>query len=269
MKKILILGLISSLIFGWYGCQKEDMILNDTHTNNQTPKLNAKVGNDTTSYTVLGEQRNNPYTVAKMTEAWNNIYTANQIAQLDATDKYIKFSPTDFEEVKALQESDLILFDYPLDYEVIRMGDRYIPSGMTEMDMPVFYSVVKPDMDLGAFTHEVLSDLFLAPYNADITKEAFRITGNEHDGVDLDWDLPDNITPPCTEDCPNWPDCLEPNGSVPCEDGDTSSSGGSSGGTSDGSGHSTDPNEPTPGGTEGEPTYGDHYMINDCGCQVF
>ena len=56
---------------------------------------------------------------------------------------------------------------------------------------------------------------------------------------------------------------------MPCEDGDTSSSGGSSGGTSGGSGHSTDPDEPTPGGTEGEPTYGNPYMINDCECEVY
>ena len=268
MKKIIILGLISGIILGWYGCQKDDIILNKTN-NHKTPKLNAKVGNDTTTYTVLGQQRNNPYTLAKMTEAWNNIYSVNQITQLDATDVYIKFTPADFEEVKALQESDLILFDYPLDYEVIKMGDRYIPPGMTEMDMPVFYSVVKPEMDLSAFTHEVLADLFLAPYNTDITKEAFRLTSNTHDKVVKDWDTPDGITPPCTEDCPNWPDCLD--FGVPCEDEDTSSGNTSgSGDTGGGKDPNTDPDEPTPGNPgEVTVTTGPTLVMNDCGCEVY
>lgn len=82
--------------------------------------------------TILGNPRVNPYTVQKMTEAWNNLNGTN-LPTLPATHRYVKFMPATLEQFKKLNETELVLFDYPLEYEIIQMGDYYddpaVPEG--------------------------------------------------------------------------------------------------------------------------------------------
>jgi hypothetical protein len=67
--------------------------------------------------TILGAQRNNPYTVSNMTQAWNDLFGQHKTyAALPATHHYVKFDPQSLEEYKALAESGITYVDFPLDY---------------------------------------------------------------------------------------------------------------------------------------------------------
>lgn len=66
-----------------------------------------------------------------MTTAWNNLYQQTYQV-LPATHWYVRFLPAQAAEMRTLVDLGLILFDYPLDYEILEQGDLYhdpsIPS---------------------------------------------------------------------------------------------------------------------------------------------
>ena len=148
--------------------------------------------------TILGQKRNNPYDVSVMTQAWNNL-NATPITEIETTDRYIKFCPADFEQAAALAELDLNLYDYPLEYEILQMGDYWEDPALPADGIPCFYAVVKPDFISPEIPFEVISNLHLEPVETELTEEAFRITGNTFVGL---------LSSECDEDHPRWPECL-------------------------------------------------------------
>lgn len=84
---------------------------------------------------VLGQKRNNPYSVANMTIAWNNLYEPDY-NELPPTHLYVRFLPQDMEELAILYELedslDLDFDDYPLEYEILEDGDYYHDPSIPE-----------------------------------------------------------------------------------------------------------------------------------------
>src|SRR5258705_1748230 len=74
------------------------------------------IENDTTQYaTVLGGNYSNPYSIANMTQAYNNIHGTN-LQSIRTTHYYVRFKPQTEAQLKTLDSSlDLELYDYPLD----------------------------------------------------------------------------------------------------------------------------------------------------------
>jgi len=101
--------------------------------------------NDEPTPTILGNLRVNPFTTAVMTQAWGNVTGQNLPALLPATHYYVKFLPATLEQFKKLDETSLVLFDYPLEYEVVQMGDYYADPAVPEGGIPPLYAVVKTD----------------------------------------------------------------------------------------------------------------------------
>lgn len=87
-------------------------------------------------YTLVG----NPYSVAVMQQAAINLYGSNQ--GIVANRKYIRYRPSTLNQLDSLVNTDIELFDYPLDREVIEEGDYYPQPGISETEIPWFYSVV-------------------------------------------------------------------------------------------------------------------------------
>lgn len=212
--------------------------------------------------TILGNPRVNPFTTTVMTNAWNNLTGQNLPAVLPATHYYVKFLPTTLDQFKKLNETELALFDYPLEYEIIQMGDYYDDPAVPKGGIPPLYTVVKTDETLPAnIPYEIKAELLLAPSDSYLVKEAFRLTGNNYEnsyvgsgGTSSDRPDPD---PECQPGCPNYPCCLEPDifcDDVPCV---------------------TDPNQ---GCQPGSPNWPEclgggggssEFTQNDCGCTVF
>ncbi|WMX17030.1 hypothetical protein [Aureispira sp. CCB-E] len=234
MNKILLCGstIFLFLMLTIIGCQKENAPISENSIE-QTFKSKSIIidgsnrAKSANGMTVLGKKRVNPYTVANMTAAWNQLYPEHQQTALPATDLYVRFSPKTFQELADLQtaiysydvvnndinENDPFLYDYPLEYEIEQIGDYYhdpkIPSG----EITYHYAVVKPNFQFPTgISYKIIDELVLAPYNSFLTAEAFRRTNNAYynsNGEQVVF---------CESTCPNYPACLADD--VDCEGGE-------------------------------------------------
>jgi hypothetical protein len=198
--------------------------------------------------TVLGASRVNPYTVSEMTAAWNRIY-GTSLAQLPATHLYVRFAPTNEEEFKLIDQAvPTQLYDFPLDHEVLVLGDYYEQPGLGEGDWPYFYAVVSPDFQSPVSGFSVLEHLVLLPDDTYVVADAYRSTGNSYtiyreqtDGTFLPYTTPAGCQPgspdypfcltgdtvttnpiplPCEPGSPIWPECFWVNDTGPEGSGD-------------------------------------------------
>lgn len=91
--------------------------------------------------TVLGNSRPNPYAVENFTAAYNELYEPD-VTSLPITHHYITFTPASHDELVALAKSDLDIYDYPLDKEIVEAGDYYVAPGKSLEDMPQLWAVL-------------------------------------------------------------------------------------------------------------------------------
>ena len=77
----------------------------------------------------LGKKLENPYSVDNMKKAWNNISSSGRLSEeieIAPTHYYVKFKPVNEEEREILtDDTTLVLYDYPLDYEIAEEGHYY------------------------------------------------------------------------------------------------------------------------------------------------
>ena len=140
----------------------------------------------------LGEKLDDPYTVANMQAALNNVYpTKADRIDITATDLYVRFLPKSDEELKRLKDLGLYLMDHPMDYRIVREGDYYQDPDVGEEDITWQYAVVPQDFIFPeGIRFELLDECYIAE-NAPVTRagledidwelverEAFRLTGN-------------------------------------------------------------------------------------------
>ncbi len=200
--------------------------------------------------TTLGARRNNPFTVVHMQEAQQSLYTT-AVHEIIATDLYVKFLPANWEELKRLYRTEEFFYDFPLEYEVVEMGDYYQELAVDEL--PTLYAIVDPGFDFSGFNYELLEELYLDKSDPLLMAESFRLNG-------LSAEIPTYVFPQGIKDfdislIPIEPDC--PPGCVPVlrinED--------------------ADPTHPVNWEWYCD-CYPDNdeesvYTINDCGCEVF
>ncbi len=91
---------------GW-GCEKDVLPSPSTSQSNTSSQPSVVFRSEGDSIpTILGAAKANPYTVENMTLAWNYLFgEEEEYDKLPATHQYIKFSPQDLEEFKALEAS--------------------------------------------------------------------------------------------------------------------------------------------------------------------
>ncbi len=192
MKKVIIgfsfLSIFCSFLF--YSCQKDPNLQEPKETNiiyndNKNTfvfgtEAGLRSGSGERTQTVLGKKRTNPYTVKVMSEAYNNLAGTDNEVSLPKTHIYAQFCPQTVEELLELEERDLNLFDFPLEYEVITLGDFYIEY-QENGPFPCYYAVVPAHYSFPNMSYTVLDDLHIAPYATDLTQEAFNLTGNTYD----------------------------------------------------------------------------------------
>jgi hypothetical protein len=153
----------------------------DIPTENRARKVNS--AENEKEKTILGRKRKNPYELENMKKASKKV-KGNNSKDLVATHRYIKFIPTTQEHLAALDDYELkqqvALFDFPLEYEVLEQGRKYKDDAVLDQLYTYQYASVPVDKALPNVPHEVVSMLHIAPYNDDVTTEAFIQVKEKH-----------------------------------------------------------------------------------------
>ncbi len=120
---------------------------------------------ETTTTTVLGEKLDNPYSVENMKIAYDSLTSSSSIKTLSSvniqtTDYYVRFHPTSDEQMEELDADSLVLFPYPLDYEIETYGDDYDQIDSTGGKW--MYTSVPVDYEFRSdIEYEILEELYL------------------------------------------------------------------------------------------------------------
>ena len=187
------------------GCQEKDADLQ--------PKTLVQTSSHaivTDGMTVLGRRLKNPYSVENMRKALENLSpkTRAGITDMDIqpTHYYVKFHPRSSEELDLiLQDSTIIWYDIPLDYEIEEYGSYYhdptIPDSLPTFQYASIEVAKWPAVSTIGVDYEILSDLFIPDEDKDeeddegimtrsstkwsevltdaLVEESLRMTGNE------------------------------------------------------------------------------------------
>ncbi len=232
------------LIFLIFSCQKEDIEKQPINSKKQesSQKIVFNVSDQTIgtrtanatdeTQTMLGALRQNPFTVEKMAEAHNNLY-GTTLTELETTHLYVKFIPDDIEDIYSLIETEEFFYDFPIEYEVIEMGDFYQELG--EDELPDLYAILEVNFQFPDVAHEIIDELHLNNPDPILVAESFSITGNQEEIQDyiftddgIQWEeLGGNaqgIVPPVPDE-PCDPGCfyilvIDPDGPIDLGEGD-------------------------------------------------
>lgn len=111
--------------------------------------------------TVLGGKINNPFSVGNMLKALESLCGSSDTSRINitATDRHIKFNPKSLSEVKKIfSDTSLIVFDFPLDREIIELGDYYSRTN-GDQEIPSLYSIVESGQSLpDGISYDVLEE---------------------------------------------------------------------------------------------------------------
>ena len=183
---------ITIILFSFLSCKQEDSVLKTTEKKSDFSDSDSKE-------TILGQRLKNPYSVSVFREAQKNLKERSRISELvdvQATHYYVRFLPKDGVEFEELKKLDLVLFDYPMDYEIKTSGTHYHDPSVAENEITWQYCVVKTEFKFPQIQHEKLEELFLYTFedkNANartsvnqelyeiLEQETFKLTGNEQE----------------------------------------------------------------------------------------
>lgn len=159
--------------------------------------------NTSNAVMVLGKKLNNPYSLENMRRAYEALRPQTR-ADNDAetfvtsTHRYVKFLPHNEEELSLLKrDTSLVLYQYPLDYEIISYGGYHDPSVPEDEPTPLYCSVPINKPLPESIESVVLAELFIPEelpkeltrsdsgideYFLDaLVAKAFELTGNEYE----------------------------------------------------------------------------------------
>lgn len=144
--------------------------------------MNDKISDREEKRTILGTLRENPFTVEKMAEAHRKVY-GSTIQKMETTHLYVKFQPKNGDEVIALEKTGEFFYDFPLEYEIIELGDFY--QEVTGKELPELYAVVKNDFVFPNVPYTIINELHLDKSDILVVAESYRITENFTDMKNL------------------------------------------------------------------------------------
>ncbi|TXK22433.1 hypothetical protein FVR03_23030 [Pontibacter qinzhouensis] len=210
--------LIILLLIGSTACEPEPEVEvgpaeNKLHTDaTQKVIVNDTDNTSTETYTSLGYQLPNPYTVTNMRQAYKNVYGGNW-DHITANKKYVRFKPTTKEQLLTLTETlDLDLFEEPLDYTISQDGDSYQDPSIPQEEITWLYTVVPSNFTFpSGIQYQLLASIYV-PDTDDgaVEAEAERLVGLNADGDGMAGVVPTstpNTTGSETAVDQNCPDC--------------------------------------------------------------
>lgn len=172
-------GTVAVLGLALYSCKQKNDVL-PTTGNNEGGQSTANG-----QMTQLVKQLENPYSVANMQKAYNNLQKSNARISIEGievttTHKYIKFKPKNNQELELLKDdTTLVLYSYPMDYEITQ-GSYYHDPSIPD-SLPTYqYCSVPADKQLpSGVAYEVLENLYIPDENKDGTSSTLRKASDE------------------------------------------------------------------------------------------
>lgn len=165
LSKLLLLGVVA---FFFVSCVEEEDFFEQDY-----PTTSFKTTVVENGSTVLGRKLPNPYSVTNMTNALNNLrteYGMEPNIEIEPTDYYVRFLPQDLSQYDELtSDTNLLLFDYPLDYEIITLGDYYHDPSIPDTCYTWQYATVPIDY---VFNNEIRYEILDTCYIPDDTDES-------------------------------------------------------------------------------------------------
>jgi hypothetical protein len=124
--------------------------------------------------TILGRKLEDPYAIHNIRKAYSSLRSSRgETPSLDLKPNhlYIRFLPKNNEELDILKkDTSLILYDYPLDFEIIQSGTTYHDPSLPDSSLMWQYSVLPADQLLPSIYHEVIYGVFIPPDEDSIIK---------------------------------------------------------------------------------------------------
>lgn len=197
-KPILIIVFFLTLI----SCNKDEQFLEKN--NNSSLFLTDE---DKEGMIEIGKKLKNPYSIENMKKALKNLKSLNKnLKNIDIkpTHLYVRFKPKNELELDLLKkDSTLVLYDYPLDFEIKKTGDFYHDPTLPLSQPTYQYAAVSTEKKLNKkIESEILSKLFIPDENKNNSKssmtsneidilvdEALRITDNLEEIKDKSFDV--------------------------------------------------------------------------------
>jgi len=195
MKK-LNMTVFLALLIALSGCKKDNI--------HNEPITEPKESQFHEGMIQLGKKLENPYSVENMRKAYNNIKDDSQLKSTNITESdikvthlYVRFLPkSDRDYAMLLNDTTLILFDYPLDYELKEGGTYYHDPEIPDSCYTWKYCSVEKGYDFPNIEYEIIEELFLPEsmtddaslkssdtwtFWDDLEVEALKITNNIDD----------------------------------------------------------------------------------------
>ncbi len=177
MKHLGLRSIIVMAIIGLFSSCNEDEI------NKNAEPLASK----TRSVTQLGRHLQNPYSVENMRKAYSNLRNnsnsriKDEDINIETTHLYIKFKPKSENELSILKsDTTIVLFEYPLDYELVPDGPFYhdpeVPVGQPTYR---YASIPSGKKIPEGVAYEILAPLFIPDDESDISEENMRTVSTQ------------------------------------------------------------------------------------------
>lgn len=156
-----ILFVIYSFCFLLCSCAKEEM-----KKNSNSPVEEQKMSD---GMMVLGEKINDPYAIYNMRSAYAHLKSDGEntpIDEITPNKKYLRFLPKNEEELDLLKnDTSIILYDFPLDYEIDVQGTYYHDPELPETAITWQYCVIPIDKEIPDIQHELIYEVFIPDFS--------------------------------------------------------------------------------------------------------
>lgn len=181
--KFLITGMLAIILI-LTSCNKEDYNI-DTPINKENSNVQQSEG-----LIVLGKQLDDPYALKNMKQAYSNLKSANSETPdivIQPTHKYLRFLPKNEEEWEILKsDTSLVLYDYPLNYEIVNLGTYYHDPSLSDSAITYQYCVVPIGYVIPNVQNELLYEVYI-PSEDDSTSLKSTNAGNQF-LIDLEYE---------------------------------------------------------------------------------
>ncbi len=174
MKKLFYI--FAFVAFTFTSCEKNELDNNLQNSNTATVVDNI---NRPSQPIILGNQLNNPFSVENMQIALDSLLANKESLngsmrapsafnefEISATDLYIRYLPKDSVEYRTLMnDTALMLFDFPLDYELKQVGEYYKDPTVTGEYTWLYTRVPVGYTPHAGVEYEVLEELFILEHS--------------------------------------------------------------------------------------------------------
>lgn len=193
MKKRLLFIISFLILLLGHSCKKDNDIFNNEESIQKNRNDNYDNNLSSDGEIVLGRILNDPYKFENMLMARDQL--ANERSGIStpvisATHKYMRCKPKNEEELDMLKaDTNLLLWDFPLHYEIVVAGTYYHDPSITDNSPTWQYFVIPNDYQLPAISskYELIYTLYFPEENSknsfyyDLEERAYLITGNLQD----------------------------------------------------------------------------------------